>query len=180
MSNNFIYYLCLLSTCAGLLTLFTSACYLWSSRRRTTLHLSDRQQFFTQVALIHIMLWVCLCHCIFKKINYYVSICTTQMLLVAVCAYVPSLTHSSLQQKQGLPLFNQIISWTTLGRLVWVSRHTIECHGEIKLLFGLYLFYILKVWFDPNQTVLVQTRSRFNLNAPPNVVSRPLSPLINQ
>lgn len=39
-----------------------------------------------------------------------------QMLHVAVCAYVPSVTHSSLQQKQGLPLLNQIISWTTLGR----------------------------------------------------------------
>lgn len=38
------------------------------------------------------------------------------MLHVAVCAYVPSLTHSSLQEKQGLPLLNQIISWTTLGR----------------------------------------------------------------
>lgn len=40
------------------------------------------------------------------------------MLLVAVCAYVPSLTHSSLQQKRGLPLLNQIISWSTLGGLV--------------------------------------------------------------
>lgn len=40
------------------------------------------------------------------------------MLHVAVCAYVPSLTHSSLQEKQGLPLLNQIISWTTLGRQV--------------------------------------------------------------
>lgn len=43
------------------------------------------------------------------------------MLHVAVCAYVPSLTHSSLQQKQGLPLLNQIISWITLGRWVWES-----------------------------------------------------------
>lgn len=40
------------------------------------------------------------------------------MLHVAVCAYVPSLTHFSLQEKQGLPLLNQIISWTTLGRQV--------------------------------------------------------------
>uniref|UniRef100_A0A8C5CUT1 GPI ethanolamine phosphate transferase 1 n=1 Tax=Gadus morhua TaxID=8049 RepID=A0A8C5CUT1_GADMO len=37
------------------------------------------------------------------------------MLHVAVCAYVPTLTHSSLEQKQGLPLINQVISWTTLA-----------------------------------------------------------------
>ncbi|KAF3836025.1 hypothetical protein F7725_028583 [Dissostichus mawsoni] len=73
-----------LVTCAGVLSLFTSACYLWSALQKAPLHLSDRQQFITQ------------------------------MLHVAVCAYVPSLTHSSLQQKQGLPLLNQIISWTTV------------------------------------------------------------------
>uniref|UniRef100_A0A8C5FFC0 GPI ethanolamine phosphate transferase 1 n=1 Tax=Gadus morhua TaxID=8049 RepID=A0A8C5FFC0_GADMO len=39
----------------------------------------------------------------------------SQMLHVAVCAYVPTLTHSSLEQKQGLPLINQVISWTTLA-----------------------------------------------------------------
>ncbi|CAL8398152.1 unnamed protein product [Arctogadus glacialis] len=72
-------------TCAGVLTLFTSACYLWSARRRAPLHLGDKQQFYAQ------------------------------MLHVAVCAYVPTLTHSSLEQKQGLPLVNQIISWTTLA-----------------------------------------------------------------
>lgn len=38
-----------------------------------------------------------------------------QMIHVAVCSFVPWLTHSSLQQKQGLPLLNQIISWGTLG-----------------------------------------------------------------
>uniref|UniRef100_G3NCW9 GPI ethanolamine phosphate transferase 1 n=1 Tax=Gasterosteus aculeatus aculeatus TaxID=481459 RepID=G3NCW9_GASAC len=72
-----------LVTFAGVLSLFTSACYLWSSRPRTTMHLSDRQQFVSQVT--------------------------------TVCAYVPSLTHSSLQQKQGLPLLNQVISWSTLA-----------------------------------------------------------------
>uniref|UniRef100_A0A8C5FI32 GPI ethanolamine phosphate transferase 1 n=1 Tax=Gadus morhua TaxID=8049 RepID=A0A8C5FI32_GADMO len=72
-------------TCAGVLTLFTSACYLWSARRRAPLHLGDKQQFYAQ------------------------------MLHVAVCAYVPTLTHSSLEQKQGLPLINQVISWTTLA-----------------------------------------------------------------
>uniref|UniRef100_A0A8B9HXX4 GPI ethanolamine phosphate transferase 1 n=1 Tax=Astyanax mexicanus TaxID=7994 RepID=A0A8B9HXX4_ASTMX len=34
--------------------------------------------------------------------------------LVALCAYVLASTHSSLQLKQGLPLFNQLISWSTL------------------------------------------------------------------
>lgn len=47
------------------------------------------------------------------------------MLHVAVCAYVPSLTHSSLQQKQGLPLLNQVISWTTLGQ--WMSANILGC-----------------------------------------------------
>uniref|UniRef100_A0A8C3ACU7 GPI ethanolamine phosphate transferase 1 n=1 Tax=Cyclopterus lumpus TaxID=8103 RepID=A0A8C3ACU7_CYCLU len=109
-----------LVTCAGLLTLFTSACYLWSSRRRTTLHLSDRQQFFTQVALIHIMLCV-------------------------LCAYVPSLTHSSLQQKQGLPLFNQIISWTTLASsmLVPLLSSTRLFHRLLSIFLSLTATYLL-------------------------------------
>lgn len=74
-----------LVTCAGGLTLLTITCYLWSARRRTPLHLGDLQLFFSQ------------------------------MLHVAVCALVPTLTHSSLGQKQGLPLINQVISWATLG-----------------------------------------------------------------
>ncbi|XP_068437324.1 GPI ethanolamine phosphate transferase 1 [Clinocottus analis] len=104
-----------LVTCAGVLTLFTSGCYLWSSRRRTTLHLSDRQQF------------------------------GTQMLLVAVCAYVPSLTHSSLQQKQGLPLFNQIISWTTLASsmLVPLLSSTRLFHRLLSIFLSLTATYLL-------------------------------------
>ncbi|XP_054478913.1 GPI ethanolamine phosphate transferase 1 [Anoplopoma fimbria] len=104
-----------LVTCAGLLTLFTSACYLWSSRRRTTLHLSDRQQF------------------------------VTQMLHVAVCAYVPSLTHSSLQQKQGLPLLNQIISWTTLASsmLVPLLSSTRLFHRLLSIFLSLTATYLL-------------------------------------
>uniref|UniRef100_A0A8C7ZT89 GPI ethanolamine phosphate transferase 1 n=1 Tax=Oryzias sinensis TaxID=183150 RepID=A0A8C7ZT89_9TELE len=43
-----------------------------------------------------------------------------RMLLVAVCACVPTFTHSSLQQKRGLPLLNQIISWSTLGSSILV------------------------------------------------------------
>ncbi|XP_077410773.1 GPI ethanolamine phosphate transferase 1-like isoform X1 [Vanacampus margaritifer] len=76
--------------CAGALTVFVSACFLWSSRNRTTLHLGDKQLF------------------------------VIQMLQMAVCSYVPYLTHSSLQQKQGLPLLSQIISWLTLASSIVV------------------------------------------------------------
>uniref|UniRef100_A0A8C6MG38 GPI ethanolamine phosphate transferase 1 n=1 Tax=Nothobranchius furzeri TaxID=105023 RepID=A0A8C6MG38_NOTFU len=79
-----------LVTCAGLLTLVTSACFLWSSWRRSPLH----KQLPT-----------CL---------------PQQMLLVAVCSFVPLLTHSSLLQKRGLPLLNQIISWSTLASSILV------------------------------------------------------------
>ncbi|KPP77530.1 GPI ethanolamine phosphate transferase 1-like [Scleropages formosus] len=41
----------------------------------------------------------------------------TLMVHVALCAYVVSSTHSSLSQKQGLPLFNQLVSWMTLASL---------------------------------------------------------------
>ncbi|XP_047423916.1 GPI ethanolamine phosphate transferase 1 [Mugil cephalus] len=104
-----------LVACAGLLTLFTSACYLWSSRHRTPLHPSDRQQF----------------------------IC--QMLHVAVCAYVPSLTHSSLQQKQGLPLLNQIISWSTLASsiLVPLLSSTRLFHRLLSIFLSLTCTYLL-------------------------------------
>ncbi|KAK2859356.1 hypothetical protein Q5P01_003976 [Channa striata] len=104
-----------LVTCAGLLTLFTSACYLWSSRQRTPLHLGSRQQF------------------------------VAQMLHVAVCAYVPSLTHSSLQQKQGLPLLNQIISWTTLASsmLVPLLSSTRLFHRLLSIFLSLTATYLL-------------------------------------
>nr|XP_019942836.1 PREDICTED: GPI ethanolamine phosphate transferase 1 [Paralichthys olivaceus] len=112
---NSLYSVCLLSTCAGLLTLFTSACFLWSLRQRTLLSFGDRQQF------------------------------VTQMLHVAVCAYVPSLTHSSLQQKQGLPLLNQIISWTTLGSsiLVPLLSSTRLFHRLLSIFLSLTATYLL-------------------------------------
>ncbi|XP_027129873.1 GPI ethanolamine phosphate transferase 1 [Larimichthys crocea] len=104
-----------LVTCAGLLTLFTSACYLWSSRQRAPLHLSDRQQF------------------------------VMQMLHVTVCAYVPYLTHSSLQQKQGLPLLNQIISWTTLASsmVVPLLSSTRIFHRLLSIFLSLTATYLL-------------------------------------
>ncbi|KAI9542739.1 hypothetical protein NQZ68_016042 [Dissostichus eleginoides] len=104
-----------LVTCAGVLSLFTSACYLWSALQKAPLHLSDRQQFITQ------------------------------MLHVAVCAYVPSLTHSSLQQKQGLPLLNQIISWTTLASsmLVPLLSSTRIFHRLLSIFLSLTATYLL-------------------------------------
>lgn len=101
--------------CAGFLTVFTSACYLWPSRPRAPLHLSDKQQFITQ------------------------------MLHVFVCAYVPSLTHSSLQQKQGLPLLNQIISWTTLASsmLVPLLSSTRLFHRLLSIFLSLTATYLL-------------------------------------
>ncbi|KAM9332157.1 GPI ethanolamine phosphate transferase 1 isoform 1-T2 [Pholidichthys leucotaenia] len=101
--------------CAGLLAIFTSTCYLWSSRHRTPLHINDRRQFISQ------------------------------MLHVAVCAYVPSLTHSSLQQKQGLPLFNQIISWGTLASsiLVPLLSSTRLFHRLLSIFLSLTSTYLL-------------------------------------
>lgn len=52
------HYIPFCSTCAGLLTLFTSACYLRSSQQRTLLHRSDRHQFVAQVNKDH---FLCVC-----------------------------------------------------------------------------------------------------------------------
>lgn len=100
---------------AGLLALFTSACYMWSSRRRTPLHHSDTQLF------------------------------VFQMIHVAVCSCVPSLTHSSLQQKQGLPLLNQIISWTTLVSSIVVPllSSTRLFHRLLSIFLSLTATYLL-------------------------------------
>uniref|UniRef100_A0A667YLM4 GPI ethanolamine phosphate transferase 1 n=1 Tax=Myripristis murdjan TaxID=586833 RepID=A0A667YLM4_9TELE len=70
---------------------------------------------------------------------------TQQMLHVAVCAYVPNLTHSSLQQKQGLPLFSQIISWTTLGSsmLVPLFSSTRLFHRLLSIFLSLTATYLL-------------------------------------
>ncbi|XP_054622127.1 GPI ethanolamine phosphate transferase 1 isoform X4 [Dunckerocampus dactyliophorus] len=104
-----------LVTCAGLLTLFTSACFLWPSQNRTPLHSSDKQQFIIQ------------------------------MLHVAVCAYVPSLTHSSLQQKQGLPLLNQMISWATFASSIHVPlmSSTRLFHRLLSIFLSLTATYLL-------------------------------------
>eukprot|EP00064_Thunnus_orientalis_P000721 superscaffoldBa00000040_g722 len=68
-----------------------------------------------------------------------------KMLHVAVCAYVPSLTHSSLQQKQGLPLLNQIISWITLASsmLVPLLSSTRLFHRLLSIFLSLTATYLL-------------------------------------
>uniref|UniRef100_A0A3Q3T0Q6 GPI ethanolamine phosphate transferase 1 n=1 Tax=Mastacembelus armatus TaxID=205130 RepID=A0A3Q3T0Q6_9TELE len=129
-----------LVTCAGLLTLITSACYLWTSRQRAPLHLSSRQQF------------------------------VMQMLHVAVCAYVPYLTHSSLQQKQGLPLLNQIISWTTLALTTLASCTVFSQYQSHQMITFLYvcflapraealfppmLFWLMFVWINIEQEAVL-------------------------
>ncbi|XP_034019334.1 GPI ethanolamine phosphate transferase 1 isoform X2 [Thalassophryne amazonica] len=101
--------------CAGLLTFFTSACFLWSTHKTMPLHRSDKLQFFIQ------------------------------MFHVAVCTFVPFVTHSSLQQKQGLPLLNQIISWTTLGSslVVPLLSSTRLFHRLLSVLLSLTATYLL-------------------------------------
>uniref|UniRef100_A0AAQ5XPZ4 GPI ethanolamine phosphate transferase 1 n=1 Tax=Amphiprion ocellaris TaxID=80972 RepID=A0AAQ5XPZ4_AMPOC len=72
------------------------------------------------------------------------------MLHVAVCAYVPSLTHSSLQQKQGLPLLNQIISWSTLVSSILQQNYKIH-----KALFPPVLSWLMFVWINIEQEALL-------------------------
>ncbi|XP_057680088.1 GPI ethanolamine phosphate transferase 1 isoform X2 [Corythoichthys intestinalis] len=101
--------------CAGVLTLFISACFLWYSWNRTSLHHSDKKQFVMQ--LLH----------------------------VAICACVPFLTHSSLQQKRGLPLHNQIISWVTLASSIFVPlmSSTRLFHRLLSIFLSLTATYFL-------------------------------------
>lgn len=104
-----------LVTCAGLLALLTSSCFLWSSHHKTPQYHRE-----TKILLF-------------------------QMLHVAVCAFIPSLTHSSLQQKRGLPLLSQIISWTTLGSsiLIPLLSSTRLFHRLLSVLLSLTATYLL-------------------------------------
>ncbi|KAJ3611359.1 hypothetical protein NHX12_021375 [Muraenolepis orangiensis] len=99
-----------LVTCAGALTLFTSACYLWSARRRAALHPGDKWQFYAQ------------------------------MLHVAMCAFIPTLTHNSLEQKHGLPLINQIIRSSMLVPLLSSTR---LFHRLLSVFLSLSATYLL-------------------------------------
>uniref|UniRef100_A0A673ALB1 GPI ethanolamine phosphate transferase 1 n=1 Tax=Sphaeramia orbicularis TaxID=375764 RepID=A0A673ALB1_9TELE len=79
----------------------------------------------------------------FLILNYCPSI--PQMIHVAVCSCVPFLTHSSLQQKQGLPLLNQIISWTTLVSSIVVPllSSTRLFHRLLSIFLSLTATYLL-------------------------------------
>ncbi|XP_016313551.1 GPI ethanolamine phosphate transferase 1-like [Sinocyclocheilus anshuiensis] len=101
--------------CAGVLTLFNSSSYLWSSWRRSPLIRRDRQLF----------------------------IC--QMMQVVLCAYTLTSTHSSLQLKQGLPLLNQLVSWLTLvsSFLIPLLSSTRLFHRLLSILMSLVCVYLL-------------------------------------
>lgn len=104
-----------LVTCAGLLALLTSSCFLLSSWHKPPLYHTD-----TKILLF-------------------------QMIHVTLCAFIPFLTHSSLQQKQGLPLLSQIISWTTLGSsiLIPLLSSTRLFHRLLSVLLSLTATYLL-------------------------------------
>lgn len=101
--------------CAGALTLFNSFSYLWSSHGNAGLHRRDRWLF------------------------------AGQMFQVVLCAYVLASTHSSLQLKQGLPLINQLISWTTLVSSFFVPLLTSTrlFHRLLSILLSLICVYLL-------------------------------------
>uniref|UniRef100_A0A8C1V7X3 GPI ethanolamine phosphate transferase 1 n=1 Tax=Cyprinus carpio TaxID=7962 RepID=A0A8C1V7X3_CYPCA len=106
--------------CAGVLTLFNSSSYLWSSWRCSPLIRRDRQ----------LILFVCICF---------------QMMQVVLCAYILTSTHSSLQLKQGLPLFNQLVSWLTLvsSFLIPLLSSTRLFHRLLSILMSLVCVYLL-------------------------------------
>uniref|UniRef100_A0A8B9HXK0 GPI ethanolamine phosphate transferase 1 n=1 Tax=Astyanax mexicanus TaxID=7994 RepID=A0A8B9HXK0_ASTMX len=70
---------------------------------------------------------------------------TNYMIQVALCAYVLASTHSSLQLKQGLPLFNQLISWSTLVSSFFVPLLTSTrlFHRLLSILLSLICVYLL-------------------------------------
>ncbi|XP_062377713.1 GPI ethanolamine phosphate transferase 1 [Sardina pilchardus] len=104
-----------LVTCAAALTLFNTLSYLVSTRRLSPLPQKDKTLF------------------------------ACQMVHVVLCAYVLTSTHSSLQLKQGLPLFNQLVSWTTLGvsLLVPLLSSTRLFHRLMSILLSLVPTYLL-------------------------------------
>uniref|UniRef100_A0AAY4A8Y0 GPI ethanolamine phosphate transferase 1 n=1 Tax=Denticeps clupeoides TaxID=299321 RepID=A0AAY4A8Y0_9TELE len=67
------------------------------------------------------------------------------MATVALCAYVLTSTHSSLQRKEGLPLVNQIISWSTLisSFVVPLLSSTRLFHRLLSILLSLVSTFLL-------------------------------------
>ncbi|XP_039609277.1 GPI ethanolamine phosphate transferase 1 isoform X1 [Polypterus senegalus] len=95
-----------------------------------------------------------------------------QVLHVILCIYIVNSTQYSLNLKQGLPLFCQVVSWATLGcsfvvpllsstlllqRLLsiflsMVSTYILLSTGY-EALFPLVLFYLMFVWINMEQEV---------------------------
>uniref|UniRef100_A0A8C1V8T5 GPI ethanolamine phosphate transferase 1 n=1 Tax=Cyprinus carpio TaxID=7962 RepID=A0A8C1V8T5_CYPCA len=67
------------------------------------------------------------------------------MMQVVLCAYILTSTHSSLQLKQGLPLFNQLVSWLTLvsSFLIPLLSSTRLFHRLLSILMSLVCVYLL-------------------------------------
>uniref|UniRef100_A0A8C7QHR4 GPI ethanolamine phosphate transferase 1 n=1 Tax=Oncorhynchus mykiss TaxID=8022 RepID=A0A8C7QHR4_ONCMY len=78
-------------------------------------------------------------------VKYFRSLSWVLSMLLTVCAYVPTSTHSSLQLKQGLPLLNQMISWTTLGSSLFVPllSSTRLFHRLLSIFLSLTATYLL-------------------------------------
>uniref|UniRef100_A0A4W4F675 GPI ethanolamine phosphate transferase 1 n=1 Tax=Electrophorus electricus TaxID=8005 RepID=A0A4W4F675_ELEEL len=153
--------------CAGALTVFLSLCYLWSSHR--CLHGRDRHLFVGQVTpraviflppphptpLAHVVDATLLVHT--EALPHRNAIAQTpprcnslnamcpQVLQVALCTYVLASTHSSLQQKRGLPLFNQLVSWATLASsfVLPLLSSTRLFHRLLSILMALVGVYLL-------------------------------------
>lgn len=141
-----------------------------------------------QVSTLHMDVNVCVCVCdcdnpfsetTFRPIE--------QMLHVAVCAYVPLLTHSSLQQKQGLPLLNQVISWTTLGRWLELELTFETCLNPVlfwsvvavKLSYSTFICALLKpvyIWClcSSFSILIAGTIVEFHSSFPPSPQHPPL------
>ncbi|XP_053099818.1 GPI ethanolamine phosphate transferase 1 [Hemicordylus capensis] len=68
-----------------------------------------------------------------------------QLLSLALSAYIVNNTHSSLQSKQGLPVLNQIISWTTLASslIVPLLSPTLLFLRLLSILLSLMSTYLL-------------------------------------
>uniref|UniRef100_A0AAR2LXU2 GPI ethanolamine phosphate transferase 1 n=1 Tax=Pygocentrus nattereri TaxID=42514 RepID=A0AAR2LXU2_PYGNA len=68
-----------------------------------------------------------------------------KMLQVLLCVYVLASTHSSLQMKQGLPLFSQLVSWATLGSSFFVPllSSTRLFHRLLSILLSLICVYLV-------------------------------------
>lgn len=68
-----------------------------------------------------------------------------QIMQVMLCAYILTSTHSSLQLKQGLPLFNQLVSWITLASSFFVPllSSTRLFHRLLSILLSLVCVYLL-------------------------------------